>query len=119
MTHRNNDAGTVAWKVVEMAPGAKMVVTSQLWTARDFNFTRDPIDAVSRSMQSAVDGFGAHAASKRGGACVHVRGYTPAIYTDIGNDAAKALAALALNSKSTLRLSAFGCPHPKKTLDRR
>eukprot|EP00729_Bicosta_minor_P019111 gene19111-28072_t len=50
-----------------MAPGAKMVVTSQLWTARDFNFTRDPIDAVSQSMQSAVDGFGAHAASKRGG----------------------------------------------------
>lgn len=118
MTHRNNDAGTVAWKVVEMAPGAKMVVTSQLWTARDFNFTRDPIDAVSQSMQSAVDGFGAHAASKRGGACVHVQGYTPAIYTDIVNDAAKALA-LALNSKSTLRLSAFGCPHPKKTLDRR
>lgn len=118
MTHRNNDAGTVAWKVVEMAPGAKMVVTSQLWTARDFNFTRDPIDAVSQSMQSVVDGFGAHAASKRGGACVHVQGYTPAIYTDIGNDAAKALA-LALNSKSTLRLSAFGCPHPKKTLDRR
>ena len=52
--------GTHAWSNVTMAQGKKLRLSTRLWTGRDFDWTRDPLDAVGQSMGSAKDPSGAH-----------------------------------------------------------
>eukprot|EP01048_Picozoa_sp_COSAG05_P014168 COSAG05_NODE_1579_length_4497_cov_4.735789_3_plen_527_part_00 len=46
--------GYRSWSTVNIAEGQVLRLSTQLWTERDFNFTRDPMAAAAQSMRSVV-----------------------------------------------------------------
>lgn len=54
-TNSDGKLGDRSWSTVTIAQGQVLRLSTQLWTERDFNFTRDPMAAIAQSMRSVDD----------------------------------------------------------------